>query len=71
MSLNHFHTGRQTPIIAGPDSLKQLPELRARLGASRYMVISDQGLAATGLVGALVDTLAVDAEVNTFLAPAV
>ncbi|MCE7519285.1 iron-containing alcohol dehydrogenase [Vreelandella titanicae] len=70
MSLNHFHTGRQTPIIAGPDSLKQLPELRRRLGASRYMVISDQGLAATGLVDALVDDLAVDAEVDTFLAPA-
>ncbi|MEL7966943.1 iron-containing alcohol dehydrogenase [Vreelandella neptunia] len=70
MPLNHFHTGRQTPILAGPDSLKQLPELRARLGASRYMVISDQGLAATGLVDALVDDLAVDAEVDTFLAPA-
>lgn len=69
MPLNHFHTGRQTPIIAGPGSLEQLPELRRRLGASRYMVISDQGLAATGLVDALVDNLTADAEVDTFLAP--
>ncbi|MEC4766746.1 iron-containing alcohol dehydrogenase [Halomonas sp. CUBES01] len=69
MPLNHFHTGRQTPIIAGPGSLEQLPELRSRLGASRYMVISDQGLAATGLVDALVDDLTADAEVDTFLAP--
>jgi len=70
MPLNHFHTGRQTPIIAGPGSLEQLPELRRRLGASRYMLISDQGLAATGLVDALVDDLTADAEVDTFLAPA-
>jgi len=70
MPLNHFHTGRQTPIIAGPGSLEQLPELRRRLGSSRYMLISDQGLAATGLVDALVDDLTADAEVDTFLAPA-
>lgn len=70
MPLNHFHTGRQTPIIAGPGTLGQLPELRRRLGTSRYMLISDQGLAATGLVDALVDDLTADAEVDTFLAPA-
>jgi alcohol dehydrogenase class IV len=69
MSTTHFQTGCQAPIIAGPGSLKQLPELRHRLGAERYLIVSDQGLADAGLVDSLTDVLRADAEVDSFLAP--
>jgi alcohol dehydrogenase class IV len=42
-----FNAGR---IIAGAGSIERLPELVADLGARRVLIVSDQGVAAAGLV---------------------
>ncbi|WP_136248240.1 iron-containing alcohol dehydrogenase [Halomonas borealis] len=65
-----FETGRQAPVIAGPGCLDRLPALRQQHAADSYLIVSDGGLAATGLVEALSTTLGNDAPVSQFIAPA-
>lgn len=65
-----YQTGRQAPVIAGPGCLARLPELRRQHGAERYLLITDAGLEASGLLKPYLAELEQDAEVTRFIAPA-
>ena len=65
-----YENGRQAPVIAGPGCLARLPELRRQHGAERYLLITDAGLEASGLLAPYLAELEQDAEVTRFVAPA-
>jgi len=65
-----YQTGRQAPVIAGPGCLARLPELRRQHGAERYLLITDAGLEASGLLKPYLAELEQDADVVRFIAPA-
>ncbi|QFT85507.1 NAD-dependent methanol dehydrogenase [Halomonas sp. THAF12] len=65
-----YENGRQAPVIAGPGCMARLPELRRQQGAARYLLITDAGLEASGMLAPYVAELEKDAEVIRFIAPA-
>ncbi|RTR02955.1 iron-containing alcohol dehydrogenase [Halomonas nitroreducens] len=65
-----YKNGRQAPVIAGPGCLARLPALRRQHGAERYLLITDAGLEASGLLAPYLAELEQDAEVIRFIAPA-
>ncbi|MGM0982714.1 MAG: iron-containing alcohol dehydrogenase [Pseudomonadota bacterium] len=65
----NFMTGRQVPLVVGAGALSRLPELCRAHGASSALVVTDAGIAATGLVDRLATLLGDTLPVARFTAP--
>ncbi|MDT8895860.1 iron-containing alcohol dehydrogenase [Halomonas sp. I1] len=66
----NFTTGRQVPLEVGVGALSRLPELCQAHGASSALIVTDAGIAATGLVDRLASLLDEELTVTRFIAPA-
>ncbi|MAY72660.1 MAG: alcohol dehydrogenase [Halomonas sp.] len=64
-----YANGRQAPVFAGPGCLSRLPELRRQHAAKRYLLITDAGLEASGVLAPFVAELEQDAALSRFVAP--
>ncbi|MBD3894556.1 iron-containing alcohol dehydrogenase [Halomonas sp. ML-15] len=68
MQMN-FTTGRQVPLVVGAGALARLPELCLAHQARSALMVTDAGIAATGLVDTLTTLLGDDLPVTPFIAP--
>jgi len=64
------HIAKVPPLIVGESALTELPEVIANWQRESVLVVSDEGLATTGLVDLLVNVLSSSLPVEVFLAPA-
>lgn len=67
--LMNFTTGRQVPLLVGAGTLSRLPELCQAHGARSALIVTDTGIAATGLVNRLTSLLGDALPVTRFIAP--
>jgi len=56
-SPEYFEYGNQARIICGPDSINRLPDLFRQIEASRPLIITDNGVAAAGLLDRVLNAL--------------
>jgi alcohol dehydrogenase len=60
----YYEYGCRVQIVAGHDVLEQIPGLLARLGATRPLIVTDQGVAGAGLVELVVGAIGPQVEIG-------